>query len=106
MAAHTPRSVPHQVPLASALDQNDSLAGLLRRLRESEARWACVQPGLPAPLRGVVKPGPLDDESWTLLVANASTAAKLRQWVPALESSLADAGWPARALRVKVTSAR
>lgn len=102
MAAH----IPHQVPLASALDQSDSLAGLLRRLRESEARLATVQACLPALLRGAVKPGPLDDESWTLLVANASTAAKLRQWVPALESSLADAGWPARTLRVKIMAAR
>ncbi len=32
MATHIPRQVPHQVPLASALDQNDSLASLLRRL--------------------------------------------------------------------------
>lgn len=106
MAAHVPRQVPNQLPLARALDQNDSLASLLRRLRESEARWASVQALLPAPLQGAVKPGPLDDDSWTLLVGNASTAAKLRQWVPALESSLGDAGWPARSLRVKITSAR
>ncbi len=98
--------IPHQVPLSRALDQSDSLTGLLRRLRESEARLATIKPCLPALLHGAVKPGPLDDESWTLLVANASTAAKLRQWVPALESSLTDAGWPPRALRVKITSAR
>jgi hypothetical protein len=98
--------IPHQVPLSRALDQNDSLTGLLRRLRESEARLATVLPCLPDLLRSAVKPGPLDDESWTLLVANASTAAKLRQLVPALESSLTDAGWPPRALRVKITSAR
>jgi hypothetical protein len=106
MATHTPRQAFNQLPLASALDQNDSLAGLLRRLRESEARWATVQALLTEPLRGAVKPGPLDDETWTLLVGNASTAAKLRQWVPALESSLTDAGWPPRALRVKIMTAR
>jgi hypothetical protein len=106
MATHIPRQVPNQVPLASALGQNDSLSSLLRRLRESEARLATVQACLPALLRSAVRPGPLDDESWTLLVGNASTAAKLRQLVPALESSLNDAGWPARALRVKIMSAR
>ncbi len=106
MATHIPRQVPHQVPLASALDQNDSLASLLRRLRESEARLGTVRACLPLPLRAAIKPGPLDDATWTLLVANASTAAKLRQWVPALESSLTDAGWAPRVLRVKITSAR
>lgn len=106
MATHISRSVPHQVPLASALDQNDSLANLLRRLRESEARLGTVRACLPPPLSAAIKPGPLDDDSWTLLVANASTAAKLRQWVPALESSLTDAGWAPRTLRVKISSAR
>jgi len=106
MATHIPRQVPHQVPLARALDQNDSLASLLRRLRESEARLGTVRACLPPLLRTAIRPGPLDDESWTLLVANASTAAKLRQLVPALESSLTDAGWAPRALRVKITSAR
>jgi hypothetical protein len=106
MATHIPHQVPHQVPLACALDQSDSLTGLLRRLRESEARLTTVQPCLPALLRGAVRPGPVDDKSWTLLVGNASTAAKLRQLVPALESSLTDAGWPPRVLRVKIMSAR
>jgi hypothetical protein len=97
---------PHHVPLSSALNQNDSLTGLLRRLRESEARLATVRTQLPELLHAAVKPGPLDDTSWTLLVGNAASAAKLRQLVPTLESALAEAGWPPRALRVKITSAR
>lgn len=105
-ASPTSRPVLNQVPLASALDQNDSLSGLLRRLRESEARLATILPSLPDLIRPGVKPGPLDDTSWTLLVGNASTAAKLRQLVPALESALAEAGWPMRALKVKISSAR
>jgi hypothetical protein len=103
----SPAPPPHlHVPLTRALDQNESLAGLLRRLHESEARMATVQPCLPQALRAAVRPGPLDDQSWSLLVSNASTAAKLRQLVPALESALAEAGWPAVALRVKIMAAR
>jgi hypothetical protein len=97
---------PHHVPLSRALDQSDSLADLLCRFRESEARLAAVQACLPELLRAAVKAGPLDKDNWTLLVGNASTAAKLRQLVPALEASLKDAGWAARALRVKIMSAR
>lgn len=99
-------STPHHVPLSSALKQSDSLSGLLRRLRESEARLATVRPQLPGLLHAAIKPGPLDDDSWTLLVGNAATAAKLRQLVPSLETALAEAGWPPRTLRVKITSVR
>ncbi len=91
-----------QQPLAQALQGSEPLGALLRRLRESEARWATVQPLLPPPLRQAVRAGPLDDNQWTLIAPHAAAAAKLRQLAPALEASLAQAGWPPRALRIRV----
>jgi hypothetical protein len=105
MAAPAPPNT-HHLPLARALDQSESLSGLLRRLRESEARLTAVRHCLPEPLHAAVRAGPLDDQSWSLLVGNASTAAKLRQLVPTIETALADAGWPVVALRVKIMASR
>ena len=58
-----------------------------------------------APLPGGLDPGPLDDESWTLLAANGAVAAKLRQLQPRIEQTLCSAGWPARALRIRISPA-
>ncbi len=91
-----------QQPLAQALLGSEPLGALLRRLRESEARWATVQPVMPAALRQAVRAGPLDDSHWTLIAPHAAAAAKLRQLAPALEAALAQAGWPARTLRIRV----
>lgn len=49
-----------------------------------------------------VRAGPLDAEGWSLLAANPAVAAKLRQLQPRLDAALADSGWPALALRIKV----
>jgi len=58
----------------------------------------------PAALAAHVKPGPVDDAGWSLLAANASVAAKLRQLQPRLEDVLRERGWPVSAIRVKVQS--
>lgn len=52
-----------------------------------------------------VKPGPVDEAGWSLLAANASVAAKLRQLQPRLEEMLRERGWEVSAIRVKVQSA-
>ncbi len=85
--------------LASALRQNDTLGGLLRRVRESQVLLALVADVLPPGLRGAVRAGPLDDEAWVLLVGNAAAAAKVRQLLPAIETMLRDNG---RGVAVKV----
>lgn len=97
-------------PLASqavgaALARHDTLAALLQRVRDSRARLAAVQPVLPPGLRDAVEAGPLDDTGWILLVKHAPAAAKLRQCVPQIEQALAQAGFAARAVRVKVAPA-
>ena len=93
---------PNTLPLSTALGQSEPLNSLLRRMHDSRARLDAVAAVLPEALRPGVRPGPLDDTTWVLLVTDSSAAAKLRQLMPALEAALLAAGWPALAIRIKV----
>jgi hypothetical protein len=94
------------VPVALAIDDalraNASLARLRERLDESRRRFAAIQTLLTGSLAAQVEPGPLDDTGWTLLAANASAAAKLRQLLPRIEQHLTECGRPVLATRVRV----
>jgi hypothetical protein len=88
--------------LGSALDQSTPLGLLLQRLEESRARFAAIEEQLPASLRTEVRPGPLDEAGWSLLVPGGAAAAKLRQLLPALQAAMDRQGWPPRPIRVRV----
>jgi hypothetical protein len=88
--------------LASALNRSEPLGGLLQRVRESQERLATIAPLMPAALNAGVRAGPLDEAGWQLLVDNAATAAKVRQWLPKLESALTTAGWRQLPIKIKV----
>ena len=105
MAASSSSGAPFNLPLSTALGRNEALAALLKRLRESQARFAVIAPLLPEALRSAVKAGPLDDGAWVLLAANASAAAKLRQMVPELQAAVLAAGWSPTAIKIKVSAA-
>jgi len=98
----SPSSVPLGLPLARALDRNASLVSLAQRLEQSNARYAAITLYLPQGLRAEVRPGPIDDEGWTLLVSNAAVAAKLRHLLPRLADTLRAQGWPERSIRVHI----
>ena len=53
---------------------------------------------------GAAGAGPVDENGWSLLAANAAVAAKLRQLQPRLEDLLRERGWAVSAIRVKVQS--
>lgn len=111
MNAPDPRSRQAPLPpgtrsIAEALGHSEALVSLGQRLRASNGRMAAVQPLLPPALRAHVRPGPLDDEGWTLLADNQAVSAKLRHLVPALEAQLRQTGWPPLPLRVKVLARR
>ncbi len=97
-----PATAPPARPLARALDESAALAGLLARVRESEARLAVIRATLPPGLGDAVRAGPLTDEVWVLLADHAAAAAKLRQCLPRLEAALAAGGWTGPAVKVKV----
>ena len=90
------------VAMDAALRNNETLGSLLQRLRQSHERLACIAPLLPAALQGAVQPGPLDEGGWSLLVANAAAAAKLRQMKPELAATLQAQGWPDLPIRLRV----
>jgi hypothetical protein len=96
------KPVPQALPIRQALDQSAPLVKLVQRLRDSQGRHAAIEPALPVALRRSVRAGPVDEEGWTLLAANAAVAAKLRHLLPLLEQRLADEGWSALPIRVKV----
>ncbi|MFG6416365.1 hypothetical protein ACG02S_20940 [Roseateles sp. DC23W] len=94
-------SVPDPMPVAQALRAHESLARLSERLEASKRRLRVIAPALPGPLLVSIQSGPLDEEGWSLLVANAAVAAKLRHLLPRLEGLLAQAGLPGR-IRIKL----
>jgi Dna[CI] antecedent, DciA len=90
------------LPLADALQASEPLARLSERLRESNRRFACIQPALPGNLAAHAHPGPIDAQGWTLLADNAAVAAKLRQLVPRIDALLAEQNHAPLPLRVRV----
>jgi len=95
---------PGTLPLGSALDRSVPLSQLLLRLRESNARFAAIRNRLPPALQQQVRPGPLDEQGWSLLVSNGAAASKLRHLLPTLEAALLAQGWQGTPIRIKVQS--
>jgi hypothetical protein len=100
----TPPSVPNALRLEEALRRSAPLERLQQLLQDSKARFEAVRPALPAALAASVAPGPIDETAWTLLAANASVAAKLRQLRPRLEALLRERGWEPNAIQIRVQS--
>jgi hypothetical protein len=96
----------NQVPLDAALRASEPLAGLLQRVRQSQALLDTIKPLLPPPLRPLVQAGPLDDAGWSLLVANSAAAAKLRQMLPQLQAELQHHGQLVAEIRLRVQRGR
>jgi hypothetical protein len=99
-----PSVVPLARPLGESLARDDSLASLLARVRGSQARLDALADVLPGLLRQHLRAGPLDDDGWTILAANAAVASKLRHLLPTLAETLVAKGWQATSIRVKVQS--
>ena len=99
-----PPVTPDALGLAEALRRSAPLARLQLLIRDSNARFEAIRASLPPALAPHIKPGPVDDAGWSLLAANASVAAKLRQLQPRLEDVLRERGWQTCAIRVKVQS--
>ena len=104
-SSRPPPVTPDALRIEQALQQSAPLARLQSLMRDSKARFDAIRPGLPEALAPHIRPGPVDETGWSLLAANASVAAKLRQLQPRLEAVLKERGWEVSAIRIKVQSA-
>ena len=96
----------HPVTLLQAAEASPTLARLAELAHESAERLKAIQPLIPEALRPAVKAGPIEGNTWCLLVGNNAAAAKLRQVLPALQGRLVDCGWQVTSIRLKVQSAQ
>ena len=94
-------SIPSPTPVADAMRAHEGLSQLSARLEASRRRLRVITPALPGTLLDSVQSGPLDEDGWSLLAANAAVAAKLRHLRPRLEALLVQAGLPGH-IRVKL----
>jgi hypothetical protein len=92
----------HAVPAAQAAMASGVLGPLLRQAQASQACLQALHSVLPAGLLAQLQSGPITDGLWTLLVTAPAAAAKIRQWVPALQAHVRSKGWPVERIEVKV----
>ena len=85
-----------------AAGNSPSLARLTERVQESSDRLKAIEALLPEALRPAVKAGPIDDESWCLLVSSNAAAAKIRQLIPLIQAHLLGKGWKVTSIRLKI----
>ncbi|MDB5892483.1 MAG: hypothetical protein JWQ88_14 [Rhodoferax sp.] len=91
---------PFTVQQAAA--DSPALSHLTALTRDSAARLKAIEVLLPPGLRLAIRSGPIDGDTWCLLVDSNAAAAKLRQLSPALLAHLRTKGWSVTSLRLKV----
>ena len=89
-----------------AIENSPSLGQLTDLIRESSARLKAIESLIPPALRASVKAGPIEADSWCLLVDGSAAAAKIRQLVPAIQQLLLGKGWKVNSIRLKILMAK
>ena len=92
----------YAVTLQQASEESPLLARLTALTRDSSDRLKAIEMLIPASLRPAVQAGPIEGDSWCLLVKSNAAAAKIRQLLPALQAHLRSRGWEINAIRLKV----
>ncbi|MES1980596.1 hypothetical protein [Polaromonas sp.] len=85
-----------------AVENSPTLGRLAELVKESSDRLKAIQPLIPEGLRSAVKAGPIEGETWCLLVSGNAAAAKLRQLTPLIQSRLLGKGWKVTSIRLKI----
>ena len=102
LAASVAPIVPDVPAIQVALERSEPLVTLMQRLNASRQCMDAVRPVLPPSLLPHVQAGPLDDEGWTLVVANAAVSSKIRQLQPRMVQALLEKGLKVNAIRLRV----
>lgn len=90
------------VTVSQALENSPALSRLAELVKDSSARLQAIESLIPEALRAAVKAGPIDGETWCLLVSGNAAAAKLRQILPSIQSRLTGDGWKITSIRLKI----
>ena len=96
----------YAITLQQASQEAPVLARLVALTRDSSERLRAVQALIPMGLHAAIQAGPIEGDSWCLLVKNNAAAAKLRQLVPALAAHLRTKGWNVTTIRLKVQTSK
>ncbi len=79
---------------------------LAGQVKESSDRLKTIESLIPEPLRTAIQAGPIDGDTWCLLVTSNAAAAKLRQLLPLLLTKLNNRGVKVTSIRLKILIAR
>jgi hypothetical protein len=96
----------HSISLLQATQESPTLGRLAELATESTARLQAIQSFIPPSLRASVRAGPIEGNTWCLILDNSSVAAKIRQLLPALQAHLRTKGWEVNTIRLKVLMSR
>ena len=100
------RRLSQPLTVQQAVCNSPTLARLAELVQDSNNRLKAIESLLPGNLRAAVKAGPIDGDSWCLLVNGNAAAAKLRQLVPLLQAALQREGWRVSTIRLKILMGR
>ncbi len=92
----------YAITLEQASQETPILAKLVALTRDSSERLHALEGLIPLGLRAAIQAGPIEGDSWCLLVKNNAAAAKLRQLLPTLTAHLRTQGWNVNTIRLKV----
>ena len=88
--------------LERAVLESNPLAQLSALTNESQRRLKSLQGVLPPLLWAQLSAGPIEADTWCVLVSNNAVAAKIRQWVPAMAAHLRTLGWAVQTIRIMI----
>lgn len=100
------RRPPSTLTIHQAAGNSPSLARLTELIHESNDRLKAIESLIPEALRPAVKAGPIEGESWCLLVSSNAAAAKIRQLLPLIQARLLGKGWKVTSIRLKILIAK
>jgi hypothetical protein len=84
-----------------AITESNTLAQLLARMDQSKICLKLILQRIPLGLHTSVEAGPLTEDSWCLLVSNASAVAKLKQLIPTMLAAIQAHGMAVQDIRIK-----
>lgn len=92
----------HPITVQQASQEAPELAQLLRQTQESKQRLRAIDGLLPPGLKPHIQAGPIEGNTWCLLVKSNTAANKLRHLLPALAAHLRTKGWVVQDIRLRV----